>query len=260
MKNYRAENLKNYLYLATYFRNSLPLIRAFRNGSCCTTAVLWNGTRLVHPEGRGGLVGTILEVWRERCYTRDGFYVPKDGDQIVDAGAHVGLFSLFMALKNPKCNILSLEPFPENYECLQKNIISAKASNVTALPYALGAKSQLAFIKPVGARSIDHLLQTSSEPDSSAVQVINLSDVLSQLQSDNVAMLKMDIEGAEFDVFESASTATLKCFDRVALEYHDNLRPGTLELLGRKLSPTHDLEVQPTLDRGYGILLAKRRR
>ncbi|MDG1872965.1 MAG: FkbM family methyltransferase [Mariniblastus sp.] len=260
MKNYRAENLKNYLYLATCFRNSLPLIWAFRNGSSCTTAVLWNGTRLVHPEGRGGLVGTILEVWRERCYTRNGFYIPQDGDQIVDAGAHVGLFSLFMASQNPNCKILSLEPFPENYHCLEKNILSSKATNITALPYALGAESQVAFIKPVGERSIDHLLQTSSDPDSREVQVVSLSDVLSQLQTDNVAMLKMDIEGAEFDVFETASTATLKCFQRIALEYHDNLRPGTLELLEKKLGPTHDLEVQPTLDRGYGILFATRRR
>lgn len=259
MNAQRMDNLKCYLYLLSSFRNSPNMIRAFRGGTICSNAVLWNGVRLVHPADRRGMVGTILEVWREKCYTKNGFYTPQAGDQIVDAGAHVGLFSLAMAFANPQCHILALEPFPENYACLQQNILSAQAENIQSLPYAVGANETLAYIEPVGERSIDHLLRSSNSPERQPVHVVGLAEILNHLNTDHVAMLKMDIEGAEFDAFECANSNTLNCFERIAMEYHDNLRPGTLELLTKKLAPTHETRIEPTMDREYGVLFAKRR-
>lgn len=263
----RVENLKNYFYLASTFRNGFELIRAYRNGPPCGAAVMWNGDRIVHPKGRSGFVGTILELWKDQCYTRERFYEPKSGDYVVDAGAHVGLFSLSMAFANSDCHVLALEPFDENYQCLRENIRVANVSNVTALPVALGGIEGTAFMKAVGERSIDHFLQ--SRPDDvrddvsedtvngKPVRVISLVGVLNHLRTDRVAMLKMDIEGAEHDAFESATPTVLECFERIAMEYHDNLRPGTLQLIREKLSNTHDVVVEPTFDRGYGVLHAK---
>jgi FkbM family methyltransferase len=255
----RIENLKSYLYLATHFRNGVDLIRAYRNGPPCGSAVRWNGDRIIHPQNRDGLVGTILELWKDRCYTRDGFYRPQDGDYVVDAGAHVGLFSLSMALENPNCHVLALEPFQENYVCLRENLRVSKVTNVEALPMALGGGQWTAFMKPVGSRSIDHLLQSLPDDQSRPVQVVSLSGVLEHLGIDRVAMLKMDVEGAEHDAFEAADQEILSRFERIAMEYHDNLRPGTLDLIQRKLESTHDIRVEPTFDRGYGILFAKLR-
>ena len=82
---------------------------------------------------------------------------------------------------------------------------------------------------------------------------------MAHLDTDQVALLKLDAEGAEYDAFSAATPETLRSFQRIAMEYHDNLRPGTLDLLRRKLEPSHDLIVEPTFDRGYGILLATRR-
>ena len=70
-------------------------------------------------------------------------------------------------------------------------------------------------------------------------------------------MLKMDVEGAEHDAFASATPSVLESFQRIAMEYHDNLRPGTLQLIQQRLKNTHDVVVEPTFDRGYGVLYAK---
>jgi hypothetical protein len=48
-------------------------------------------------------------------------------------------------------------------------------------------------------------------------------------------------------------------FKRIAMEYHDQIVPGTLELLRRVLSPTHEITVHPAKMEGCGILLARRR-
>ena len=253
----RLDNLKNYLFLASKFRNSYELIRAFRSGPPCDTAVMWNGNRVFHPKDRAGFVGTILELWKDHCYTREDFYHPQAGDQVVDAGAHVGLFSLSMAFENPECRVLALEPFEENYECLVENLHQAGVTNVIALRCALGGSQEQAFMQSVGTRSIDHLLQDEPTEDGQAVPVISLGGILAKLGVERVAMLKMDVEGAEFDAFSEAKDEELVCFERIAMEYHDNLRPGTLELIQDRLAKTHDIVIEPTFDRGYGILLAK---
>lgn len=256
----RIDNLKNYWYLATHFRNGYQLIRSFRNGPPCGKAVRWNGSQLVHPENRDGFVGTILELWKDRCYTREDFYQPRDGDWIVDAGAHVGLFSIAMALENPRCQILALEPFQENYACLQRNLQALGIDNVSPLHCAVGGEQRTAFMKSVGDRSIDHLLQSTPDSETRSVAVLSLAGILDRLGTDRVAMLKMDVEGAEYDAFAVSDSAILSRFERIAMEYHDNLRPGTLDLICDKLDPTHELRIEPTFDRGYGILLATLRR
>ena len=235
------------------------MIQSFRSGPPCAKAVRWNGSQLVHPADRDGLVGTILELWKDRCYTRQDFYQPRDGDFIVDAGAHVGLFSISMALENPRCRILALEPFHENFACLKRNLQELGITNVNPLQCAVGGEQRTAFMKPVGDRSIDHLLQTMPDSESSPVDVISLPGILNRLDTHRVAMLKMDVEGAEYDAFAVSDEAVLSRFERIAMEYHDNLRPGTLDLICSKLEPTHDVRIEPTFDRGYGILLAKLR-
>ena len=257
--NRRVENLLNYLYLARTFRNSGQLIRAYRSGPPCETAVMWNGTQLRHPAGRGGLVGTILELWKDQCYTPRGFYTPQPGDWIVDAGAHVGLFSLFMARQQPACHILALEPFAENYACLLRNVEAARATQVTPLPLALGGRCGHATMQPVGERSIDHLLQSESTAEGQQVEVASLDDIRERIPSGKIAFLKLDVEGAEYDAFESVTQETLDNISRIAMEYHDNLRPGTLRLIQDRLAATHTLEVHPTWNRGYGLLLARHR-
>jgi hypothetical protein len=114
-------------------------------------------------------------------------------------------------------------------------------------------------MQAVGTRSIDHLLQDAPAPGRPSVQVISLDGILEQLNTDRVAFLKMDVEGAEYDAFAAASRETIRCFERIAMEYHENLRPGTLDLLRDRLATTHELTIEPTFDRGYGILRANLR-
>ncbi len=68
--------------------------------------------------------------------------------------------------------------------------------------------------------------------------------------------MKMDIEGAEFDIFEVIDESMIASIKKISMEYHDNLKPGTLELLENKLRATHNLEVFPDGATGHGMLFA----
>jgi FkbM family methyltransferase len=100
--------------------------------------VLWDGTRIAHPAQRAGLLEAVQEIWLERIYT-SSFYRPSDGDVIVDAGANIGLFAIYVARQNPRCRVIALEPFAENFQYLQANVARACPKNVTCHEVALGA-------------------------------------------------------------------------------------------------------------------------
>jgi FkbM family methyltransferase len=254
----KLANLRRYAFLAGNFRNGLDLIRSYRSGSSCPQAVMWNGIRLSHPADQGGLVGTILELWHDQCYTAEGFYQPAAGDVILDVGAHVGLFSCWAVRHQPAARVFAIEPCSENFRCLMDNLTAAGAHQVTAWQRAVGSGGGHGVVHAATNRSIDHRLVPSTEGEPGAVPVVSLLDLVEMTGAERVAFLKMDVEGAEYDAFGEADQSTLARIDRIALEYHDNLRPGTLALLRRTLAATHEVRVIPTEGREYGVLLARR--
>lgn len=252
---YRSLSL--YLSMARHFRNFPALIDAVRTGRTVDYAVMRNGLRFHHPSDRDGLVSVLVETWIEETYTGSGFYSPKPDDVVWDIGANVGVFAIYVAHKSPKCRILALEPFPENFEYLCRNIEANRIRNIEPRQIALGARASAAYMVQVGARSLDHVLRADPGPGVHyQVETCALEDLLALHHTDRVSLLKVDIEGSEDDVFAAASPAVLRRFERIAVEYHDNLRPGTLQLLKDRLVGTHSVDLRPSPVPGCGVIRA----
>lgn len=252
----KVRHLRNYAFMLKNFRNGVELVRSMRGGPEAVEAIEWSGVRLVHPRHQGGLVGTIKELWIDQCYTGGGFYHPRPGDVIIDAGAHIGLFSIWMARSSRHCRIIALEPFRDNFRCLIQNIVASGCDQIKPCRIAVGGEVGWSLMRDCTNRSIDHRSVAADCASPERIATLPLSGLLDLAPTQSVAFLKMDIEGAEHAAFASATPATLRRCERIALEYHDNLVPGTLDLLRRKLAPTHTIEVYPTGTRGYGILRA----
>jgi FkbM family methyltransferase len=252
--------LKSVLQMASlmlHFRNGRTLVERMRAAQPCDEIVLWDGTHISHPPGRGGLLEVVVESWLEHVYTT-GFYRPADGDVIIDAGANVGIFAIQMARQNRRCRVIALEPFSENFKYLQANVARACPETVTCCEAALGAGFGKGQMEAGGSRSLDHVLRVDLST-ADGIPVIPLSGLFDLARAHEIDFLKVDIEGSERDVFAAASSDLLGRFKRIAMEYHDQIVPGTLELLRRVLGPTHEITVRPSKMEGCGILLARRR-
>lgn len=262
--------LTYYARLIAGFRNGGDLVRTLRGGPPCDEAVLRDGTRIAHPPGRPGLVELVVELWLEQAYTRGGFYSPRAGDVVVDAGANVGLFSIWLARRGPGARVVALEPFAENFAQLQANLRVAGLGPDRVEPrrMALGAAVGAGTMVAVGDRSLDHTLRLGDGEGlgdggaeaGDAIPVVPLAGLLDLARADRLALLKVDVEGSERDAFETVDRATLERFDRIAIEYHDNLRPGTLALLKDRLAATHVVESFGSSVDGCGIVRAARRK
>ncbi len=273
--------LKSILHMGALmlrFRNGATLVRRMRAGQPCDEVVLWDGTRISHPAAREGLLEGLQEIWLERIYTK-GFYRPAPGDVIVDAGANVGLFTIYIARQNRQCRVIALEPFAENFKYLEANVARACPDNVRCYAVAVGAEFGSGEMLAVGTRSLDHVLRVDGvrrEVESSqlsafgsqlaarreasdGVRVLPLSGLFELAGAQEIDFLKVDIEGSERSVFAAASPDVLGRIKRLAMEYHDAIVPGTLDMLRHVLAPTHALTILQFDERGDGILLARLR-
>ncbi|MCS4434556.1 FkbM family methyltransferase [Aquiflexum sp. XJ19-10] len=131
----------------------------------------------------------------------------KPGNIVVDAGANIGLISIFCALRAGQNGlVLSFEPHPETYPILKKNIAVNGISQIDAYNKALGSTSGTAKIYSNlqinrGAASMVEFQEDSPSFD---VEVVSLDSVLKQHLISNLDLLKIDVEGFEMEVLKGA--------------------------------------------------------
>jgi len=246
--------------LSYHWRSYLPLIAAFRNGPQLAwahhyrqpldCAVLWSGTVIRNAGTRGGFVDTVVEIWGHQEYAPRGFYAPANHHVVLDLGANVGLFSLWIAHHAREARVIAFEPHPENFATLQSNTRGYRIETHCA---ALSATSGLGHVVDGGERSLDHRLVIGD----GTVPVLTLDRAVALAESDRIDLLKVDIEGAEADMLAAASPDTLRRCQRIVLEYHDHVRPGGLTLITQVLARTHTIHAI-TGDERYGMLYAER--
>jgi len=85
---------------------------------------------LSSPSGVG-LSDAVSRVANDRY--RSSMAVFREGDTLVDIGAHVGVMSIYLAKRYPFIKVYAVEPDPINYACLIRNIELNEVTNVTAI-------------------------------------------------------------------------------------------------------------------------------
>lgn len=250
-----AQRVRYWRFLRRTFRNHKALHRSYRTNTACGEAIGRDGIVIRHPAGRTGFVQMLLEVWCDQVYTR-GFYRPAAGDVVIDAGANIGLFSIWMARHAPPSSaILAFEPFAENRLVLQQNLVAAGVANVRVFEAALSGARGTASMVAIGARSQEHRLAEDPVEGTQPVQTCSFADVLGLAGADRIALFKIDIEGAERALILQAPREALERVDRFAIEWHDTT-PGTREALLVRLRETHHTWAVGGGDRLYGMMYA----
>ena len=157
------------------------------------------------------------------------FEVNKEPDFIIDAGANIGFASVYFANKFPNARILAIEPEKDNFEILLKN--AAPYPNIEPLLGALWSeKEQLEVIDHgygnwgfmIGQPSANH---ASSPSNTQKVQGMTIDMILQRYGIDRISLLKLDIEGAEREVFRN-SAPWIDKVDSLIVELHERMKPG----------------------------------
>ena len=190
-------------------------------------------------------VWSLKETLLDRFYERFGFAV-QDGWTVVDIGGGIGDYTIFAAYGRPNARVLAFEPFPESFRLLQENLDLNQIDNVEIFSQAVSShEGTLQF----GSPSSDPLsMQTArglQSPRGDALQVpaVSLGSILNSPAVKRIDLLKLDCEGAEYDILLNSTPAVLEKIDRIVMEYHDGITPFSHDDLVKYLTE-HDYKVE----------------
>jgi FkbM family methyltransferase len=179
---------------------------------------------------------------KREIFTRDVYYLELDTPTpvIIDAGAHIGLATLYFKKIFPNSKIWAVEPIKENFKLLEKNIQENFFDDVTLIQAALTEEGQettlyvdssdLRWFSTAGGESGAWNNQQLTYPRK--VPAVQLSALIEQI-GQPIDLLKIDIEGAELSILKEA-LQFLNQVKNMIIEHHPikaNSLSDLLELL-----------------------------
>lgn len=149
---------------------------------------------------------------------------------IIDAGANIGMTSIYFANKYPTATVVAIEPEASNFNILRKNTgLYPKIIPVQAALW--NHDGQIA----VGDRSSqgNWAFVAGENTKGPRVRAVTLKTLIDELKLPSIDLAKIDIEGAEMELFEDISWISgVRC---IMIELHEDLRPGCTALVTKSL-------------------------
>jgi FkbM family methyltransferase len=177
----------------------------------------------INPYLNGGVDDVIYEtgVWEPEIVELIRRYVP-EGGTFVDIGANIGFHSLVAAtVVGVSGTVVSFEPLPRLQQQMRNSIAHNNFKQVRVEPVALGSASGEATLslveENIGASSIQNVAEDRVVGDSVTVPVRTLDSYLEIVP--RVNLIKIDIEGSEFEALKGAEKVLRNCAPVIVLEF-----------------------------------------
>ena len=222
---------------------------------------LSNGMAVVH-QNHNETDYLYEEIFEKRCYVQHGVRLP-DGACVVDVGANIGMFTLFVHQECARPRVYAFEPIPAIFEALQANCElygpetklypfglsdGEREESFTFYPRYTMMSGQSRHARPEsesevvkrylenlrqegheGAEALlgdaDELLAGRFQGEVVTARLRRLSDVLREERIGHVDLLKVDVQRAEIEVLLGLDEEDWERIDQIVLEVHD--APGT---------------------------------
>lgn len=175
-------------------------------------------------------VSTFTKVIMDEEYFFKINFKPKF---IIDAGANIGLASLYFLKLFPKLKVVAIEPEKNNFDLLMQNTMGL---NIECLLGAVWCNKTFIKIKDTNANTSGFEIIETNHSSENTVQAFTIGDIFLKQKLEFIDVLKMDIEGAEKEVFSTNYETWLPYTKILIIETHDRFKQGCTESLMNALS------------------------
>jgi len=188
----------------------------------------------------------IIEIFLRKDYGD----IPEDVTTIVDIGANIGAFSIFAARATRNVRVYAYEPMASFHRMLDENVrVNDAAGTIRTFNMAVGDSDRDRDLVVEGEGIFFPTMMAPEAGPTRTVRVActTLGDIMQTNNLPGIDLLKMDCEGAEYEILRSISSADFERIREIRMEYHDLPGEGrNSESLVRLLS-----------GQGYEIVLLK---
>jgi FkbM family methyltransferase len=196
------------------FKNPFQFLRAYITRQSMPGGVihLRSGTS-IHLTDHPHDPITVFVIFIRQDYGK----IPK-GATVVDIGANNGVFALY-AIEQGAKEIYAFEPNSAAYSCLQKNIsINQLQNKVSASQLAVTSNAGQKVKFPKAASVYNAIL---TEDSNDAFEIVNTTSLPVICQPiDEITVIKIDCEGAEYDILFNSTEKEFHKIHEIKLEYH----------------------------------------
>jgi FkbH-like protein/FkbM family methyltransferase len=220
--------------------------------------ILPNGLEIVHLNAYETDY-VYKEVFEDECYLRHGVIL-RDGATVVDIGANIGLFSLFVMSRFQNSAIYAFEPAPVTYDLLKANC-DAYGANAKAYNLGVSDKSGTAPFTFYEDSSVFSGFHSDEEEDGKAIRAVvrnmlnrdlatgdsveeyvrelstdrlrrmthecsltTVSEIIRENGIESIDLLKIDAEKSELDILHGIDEQDWRKIRQIVIEIHDPSR------------------------------------
>jgi FkbM family methyltransferase len=179
-------------------------------------------------------------------YEKDNFdylnAAVKQGDTVLDVGAHIGLFAVIASkLTGTNGKVIAFEPAPATFNLLQQTVkINKVANTITTIQKAVGKEpgKTTFFISDNVADNSNSLVSYLGDRPLNGIDidVTSIDTIVAEQKLDKVNFMKIDVEGAEYDTLRGA----VQTFKRFAPQAIIAIHPVPIVAKGDKLEDIYD--------------------
>jgi FkbM family methyltransferase len=170
-------------------------------------------------------LGAYEQVFLDGQYD---FSVKTPPNVIVDAGANIGLASIYFANRYPQAQVFAIEPEQSNFELLKVNV--APYPNVVPIQAALWNRNEELNLFDPGLGEYGFMTDKKDASErlgvaGHVVEGVTVDKIMADYGLSWIDILKVDIEGAEREVFSDTS-AWIGNVNSVIIELHERMKVG----------------------------------
>jgi len=155
-----------------------------------------------------------------------------DPKVIFDCGANIGIAAVYYANRFPEAKIICIEPESSNFEMLKKN--TECYPNINILKAGLWYKKSHLKIDDDNRQKWSFTVSEVPEDTPNSIKAVSIPDLMREYHCNEIDILKIDIEGAEKELFEK-DYDWLSKVNVIVIETHDSLREGCSHAFFRAL-------------------------
>jgi FkbM family methyltransferase len=147
----------------------------------------------------------------------------KNVSRIIDCGANIGCSAVYFLSKYPDAELIAIEPDEDNCRLLRKNLepFGERARVLQAAVWSSDQRLRIDRGQFGDGKEWSYQVRVCRADEQADVSALGLETVINKFNWEQVDLLKIDVEGAERELFASGYVPWLSRTRNLAIELHD---------------------------------------